>query len=140
MPVTRSPTRISMFDCPEQIHTSPMSTLLNVTGWRPSVKVIVWGPPASGVRTVAVQCPAASAGTSWRAPSHEVVIRTVRSGAAVPQSFTSLSRCSTMLSVKMAGSFTSASSRRGSSPASNRKRSRFACVIVSSFVIAKIKR
>jgi len=30
--VTRSATRISMFDCPEQIHTSPTRTFFSSTG------------------------------------------------------------------------------------------------------------
>ena len=47
---------ISMFDCPEQNQTSPIRIFFKVSS-SPSEKVMVYGPPASGVGRASVHCP-----------------------------------------------------------------------------------
>ena len=103
-------TGISMLDCPEQSHTSPMRIFFSTTGSpSPSPRAMLRGSnKAAGVATVTHQRPFLSACVRT-APHHEGATLTSASGAAQPQSFTSQDCCSTMLSPTMAGSLIFAS-------------------------------
>ena len=91
-----------MLDCPEQSHTSPTITFCRMR-FRPSLTVMVYGPPACGVRSVVCQLPCASAFVVAGLLSQDGVTVTVFPGFACPQTGTSVSCCRTMLSVNSCG-------------------------------------
>ena len=99
---------ISMFDCPEHIHTSPeRMSLRTVTS--PSSNVILYGPPAFGVLTWTVNLPFASAVAWYVLLFHEVVTFTAVPALVVPGIVSTLFCCTTMLSVINCGNTTFAS-------------------------------
>ena len=101
-------TNISILDCPEQNHTSPINTLSN-SSFSPSDTATVYGPPASGVWTRANHLPSASDSTTVFDLSHDGRIVTFDDGLAVPQKATDAFLCSTILSPKTDGITTLAS-------------------------------
>src|SRR5665647_1681065 len=93
---------ISILDCPEHSQTSPISTLLIVTG-SPSLTVIVYGVnEATGVVTVINQLPSLSDFVVPLTP-HEAVTLTEAFGPLQPQTFTLDCCCRTILSLTKAG-------------------------------------
>ena len=85
----------SMFDCPEQIHTSPTITFSSTTFVRP-LTVIVYGPPAAGVRRATLQRPSSSARVVAASPAQSATTRTSTPGSSHPHSATSRCCWSTM--------------------------------------------
>ena len=96
-------TGISILDCPPQNQTSPMRMFLSVV-FSPSLKLISYGPPASGVFMRTLHLPSPSAVTLVFALVHEGAMTTFALALALPHSATLLSRCRTMLSPMMLGS------------------------------------
>ena len=100
---------ISMLDWPEQIHTSPMRTFFKVT-LSPSLKVISYGPPASGVAIRVNHFPSSAVITQTLLFDQVVVITTFFPGSDLPQIATSDFCCRTIWSAKIGGSSTFAAS------------------------------
>src|SRR5436853_4919023 len=90
----------SMFDCPEQIHTSPNRTFLYVIDEGPET-VSSNGPPSLAGSSLIIHFPSAPAVTCLVCPAMVTVIDWL--GAAVPQIGVAKLRWRTMLSEKMAG-------------------------------------
>jgi len=80
---------ISMFDCPEQIHTSPKSTLVIATRSSSDVQAATsYGPPAANGVVLTSHFPRASAfvfDVNFASPSREISTRTACPGSASPQ-------------------------------------------------------
>ncbi len=94
-----------MLDCPEHSQTSPTTTLVNATVFRPTT-VSVSGPPCSIASSRTIHFPSASAVAVACRPANET--DTASPGAALPHTGTAICRCRTMLLEKMRGSVTSA--------------------------------
>ena len=94
---------ISIFDCPEQIQTSPTRTFAYSTDSSPEKIFTANGPPASGVCSFSLHAPFASALVSAFSPQLAAA-DTSASGDAFPQTETRVFRLKTMLSEKIAGS------------------------------------
>ena len=93
----------SMFDWPEASHTSPISTSCTLT--LPAFSTC--GSAFAGMgSSFTIHLPPASAFAVFFCPANSTT--TSSPDAALPQTGTALSRCSTMWSVKMEGSRTSA--------------------------------
>src|SRR2546423_14879754 len=106
------PTPISMFDWPEQSHTSPNMTLPNVASFSP-LTLSVYGPPARNGPIVVRHVP------FWSAVALEVLLLivtvTVARGVVQPNTGSFISRWRTMLSENMGdtnGGFVCPSRRR----------------------------
>ena len=102
-------TGISMFDCPEQNHTSPMSMSFSTTA-SPSEISSEYGPPASGVAILVSHFPSAEAVTDTGFFAQEALTVTLLPGSAFPQRAASVFCWSTMLSPITEGSVIFASS------------------------------
>ncbi len=101
---------ISMFDCPEANHTSPMSMSLIVTVSRPDAKRSVCGSnPASPVGISSLQRPSFPAFALMGDSGAQLPTASTRApGAALPHMRALLCCWSTMWSEKMSGSLSSA--------------------------------
>ena len=93
----------SIFDCPEQSHTSP----INISFSLMSLIRIRYGPPAFIDGSVTLQCPLLSAVAAYFFFMN--VTLTLSPASAVPHILTGCSRCNTIPSEIKAGSFTFAS-------------------------------
>ena len=96
---------ISIFDCPEHIHTSPNKMLFNIS-FSPSSNVMSYGPPAFVVSTYATHFPFLSACVLVALLFQEGLIVTVAFALALPQRQTFSFRCNTMLLPNTVGNFT----------------------------------
>lgn len=97
-----------MLDCPEQSHTSPISTFLISIVLRPLTVSETARDEASGVDISTCQVLSAAATLLAFLRLHETETVIFSPGEALPQMCTRLFCCNTMLSESMAGSFTSA--------------------------------
>ena len=99
-------TDISMFDWPEQSHTSPTNTSLTVTEFVLPFARSWSGPPACKASNRTDHFPSAAAVAVLVWPPSATV--TASPGSAHPQTGSVMSRCKTMWSPNTPASFTSA--------------------------------
>ena len=95
-----------MFDWPDAIQTSPVSTSVILISFLPFTTSSSGVPLAAGVAILTSHLPSAPALVAALASPSVTV--TSSSGAAVPQTAASVFCCKTMWSPKICGSFTSA--------------------------------
>ena len=108
-----------MFDCPEQIQTSPISTSSNEIVLLP-LTVSVWGPPYSVIGSSRTsQAPSAAVAVVFAWPAIDTV--TSSPGSALPQTRFAMPCWSTMWLPNIALSETSARVMAGSETAAARQ-------------------